>query len=195
VWNKGDHLSLFVHLPKNRFDVPVGGGWSWPGVLDSWNWAGYEGKILKVEAYTSCDRVSLKLNGRNLGTKEVGPENKLIAEWEVPYEPGVLKAAGFRKGRKVAESELLTVGKPRSIRLSADRKAIRADGHDLCYVNVEIVDAKGRRHPHAENLVRFSVNGPGILAAVGSAKPTATDSFQRPRRRAWEGRCQAIIMS
>lgn len=193
LWKKGDHLSLFVHVPKNRFDVPLEGKWSWPDVIDGWNWAGCEGKNLKVVAYTSCDRVALTLNGRSLGAREVGPESRLTAEWDVPYAPGALKAVGFRKGRKVVDRTLRTAGKPARVRLCADRAVIRADGQDLCYVDVEITDARGLRHPLAGNAVRFSIAGAGAIAAVGSAKPDSTESFQRKRRRAWNGRCQAII--
>ena len=89
-----------------------------------------------------------------------------IASWQVPYEPGTLTAIGYNQQEEVAHWQLHTAGKPAAFSLTADRPAIQADGQDLCYVTVEVVDANGQRVPRAQNLVRFSVEGEGTRAAV-----------------------------
>jgi beta-galactosidase len=77
--------------------------------------------------------------------------------------------------------------------LTADRARIAADGEDLSYVTVELVDARGVRHPKAENLVKFAVTGPGQIVGVGNANPVSTESYQQPQRKAWQGRCLLIV--
>jgi len=91
--------------------------------------------------------------------------------------------------------ELRTAEQPCQIRLSADRSQIQADGQDLSYIVVEILDSNGVRHPKAENLVQFEIEGPGSIVAVGSSNPMGTESFQQPRRRAYQGRCLVIVKS
>jgi beta-galactosidase len=72
---------------------------------------------------------------------------------------------------------------------------IRADGQDLCYFTVKLVDPNGLLNPKAENLISFTVNGPGSIIAVGNANPVSVESFQLPQRRAWHGRCLVIVKS
>jgi beta-galactosidase len=74
-----------------------------------------------------------------------------------------------------------------------DRTTLSADGQDLSYVTVELVDANGVRNPNAQNLVKFAVTGPGDIIAVANANPMSTESYQQPQRKAWQGRCLVII--
>jgi beta-galactosidase len=148
-----------------------------------------------VDVYSSCDRVQLTINGRDLGTKPTSRETQFKAAWQVPYESGTLTAIGYTNNTEAARWELRTAGKPTALRLTADRTTIKADGQDLCYVTVEIVDTNGQPVPNAQNLVRFSTTGEGTLAAVGNSKPDSLESFQQLQRTAYDGRCLAIIRS
>ena len=78
-------------------------------------------------------------------------------------------------------------------RLTADRATIRADRNALAFVTVEITDASGNPLPDAANLARFTLSGPGELAAVGSGAPNVMESFRQPQHTAWQGRCLAIL--
>ncbi|HQK70943.1 MAG TPA: glycoside hydrolase family 2 TIM barrel-domain containing protein [Bacteroidales bacterium] len=199
LWGEDKTVSIFVKPPVPSFPVnPRKAPWSkweWHDVVPSWNWDVYEGKPLTVEVYSNCDEVQLTLNGKPVGKKKSSQENKYITTWEVPYEPGVLTATGFDKRGAVATSELRTAGKPARIRLSADRNSIEAGGQDLSFVTVEIVDENGIINPVAENLVMFSVQGPGEILSVGSANPVSTESYKKPYRKAFMGKCLAIIRS
>jgi beta-galactosidase len=93
----------------------------------------------------------------------------------------------------VATQVLRTLGSAQKIHLVVDRPTIRADRNDLAYVTVEITDAAGNVLPDAANLVRFSLSGPGELAAVGSGAPNIPESFRQPRHTAYHGRCLAIL--
>jgi beta-galactosidase len=148
-----------------------------------------------VDVYSSCEQVRLLLNGNDLGTKSPSRATRFIASWQVPYESGTLTAVGYTNNTEATRWELRTAGPPSGLRLTADRTMLKADGQDLCYVTVEVVDANGVRDPNGEKLVRFSVEGEGTLTAVGSSKPTSLESFQQPQRTTYDGRCLAILKS
>jgi beta-galactosidase len=128
-----------------------------------------------------------------VGEQPVSGDTKLTAKFDVPYEPGELRAQGLVDGKVVAETILCTAGAPARIRLTADRSTIRADRNDLSYVTVEVVDDRGDRVPSAEVPVRFVVTGAGELAAQGSGSPNDAASFRAPLRKTFEGRCLAIL--
>ena len=200
LW-KENQLSLFVRAPRPSFEPnPKRQSWSkwhWHDVVADWNWKGYEGKTLDVDVYSSCEEVELLLNGKSLGRKPTNRSNQFTATWRVPYRPGTLKAVGFNTPPRTAAAaaELRTAAEPARLKLTADRLRLRADGQDLSYVTVELVDARGVRHPRAENLVRFSVEGPGSVVGVGNANPVSTESYQQPQRRAWQGRALVVVKS
>jgi len=198
LW-KDDQVSLFVHPPRPSFEPnPKRQPWSkwhWHDVLADWNWKGYEGRPLDVDVYSSCEEVELFLNGRSLGRKPTNRSNAFTASWQVPYQAGTLRAVGHDGARQAGASELRTAGEPARIKLTADRARVRADGQDLSYVTLELLDAHGVRHPKAENLIRFAVEGPGVIVGVGNANPVSTESYQQPQRKAWQGRCLVVVKS
>jgi beta-galactosidase len=195
LWNNGSKLSAFVHCPTPSFSGRNNSPWGWDDIAASWTWPGFEGQTLQVDVYSGCQQVRLLLNGKDLGAKSTSRETQFIANWQVPYEPGTLTAIGYNQHEEVAHWQLHTAGKPAALRLTADRLAIQADGQDLCYVTVEVVDVNGQRVPCAQNLVRFAVEGEGTLAAVGNSKPDSLESFQQPQRSTCDGRCLAILRS
>lgn len=118
-----------------------------------------------------------------------------MATWDVPYVAGTLKAIGYRGGEQVGSATLETSGEVTNLALKADRDRINADGQDLSYVTIELNDAKGTRNPRAENLLTFRIEGPATIAGVGNANPVSLESYQRPERKAWRGRCLVIVKS
>jgi beta-galactosidase len=198
LW-KSDQVSIFVKAPAPSFEVnPKRQPWSkwhWHDVVANWNWPGHERKPLAVDVYSSCEEVELFLNGKSLGKKPTDRSTQFMATWSVPYDAGVLKAVGFRSGKQVNSSELITAESPASLRVTTDRTTMKADGQDLSYVTVELLDRKGVRHPTAENLVNFSISGPGEIVAVANANPRSLESYQRPQRKAWQGRVLVIVKS
>ncbi|HLN55803.1 MAG TPA: glycoside hydrolase family 2 TIM barrel-domain containing protein [Bacteroidales bacterium] len=198
LW-KENQVSIFVKPPVPSFPLnPEKAEWSkweWQDVVRHWNWKGYEGKPLQIEVYSSCDEVELFLNDVSLGRKKTGRETEFIARWNVPYKEGLLAARGYKGKEQVALSELQTAGKPSSLKLWADRQNIKAGGQDLSYVTVELLDKDGFRNPIANVPVKFSLEGPGIIQAVGSSNPIGTESFTKPWRNTYQGRCLVIIRS
>ena len=198
LW-KEDQLSLWVTPPVPSFEPnPERQSWSkwhWSDAVDDWNWNGYEGKSIEVSVYSSCEQVELFLNGKSLGKKPTSRSSSFIATWQVLYQPGTLKAVGFRGKKQIKVAELHTAEEPSRIVLTADRQLIKADGQDLSYITVELTDPRGIRNPKAENLVSFEVEGPGTIVATGNANPVSPESFQLPQRKAWRGRCMVIVKS
>ena len=191
VWGRSE-LEVLVHrpIPPGRHESVA--GWGWPDELASWTWPGNENQPLQVNVYSRCDTVRLELNGKEIATRQING-GRLTARFEVPYAAGELKAVGLKNGKPFATKVLRTVGPAKKLRLTVDRTTIRADRNDLAYVTVEITDAAGNLLPDATNLVRFTLSGPGELAAVGSGAPNVMESFRQPRHTAFHGRCLAIL--
>jgi beta-galactosidase len=137
--------------------------------------------------------VELFLNGKSLGRKPTNRSTEFRNSWEVPWQNGELKAAGYSNGKKVREASLYNSGEPAQIMLSADRQQILANGEDLSYITVELTDAAHHLNPKAENLIRFSVEGPATIAGVGNANPVSLESYQLPQRKAWRGKCLVVL--
>lgn len=180
-------------LPAGRTEELA--NWGWRDELRSWTWTGYEGKVVKVRVFTAGDQVKLLLNGKEIGTKPVPESAKLIAEFDVPYAPGELRAIAFKDGAELASLAFKTVGKPAQLRVKADRTAIRASRGELAFVTVEITDATGAPIPDLVRKLNFHVEGAGELAAVGNANPKDVTSFHEPTSRTFRSRCLAILRS
>lgn len=198
LW-KENQLSIWITPPVPSFepnpDRQSWSKWHWLDAVDDWNWKGYEGKPLEVSVYSSCEQVELFLNGKSLGKKPTNRSTRFIASWQVPYESGTLKAVGLKGRKQVSSTELKSSEEPFRIKLAADRQEIKANGQDLSYITVELTDSKGIRNPKADNLITFSVEGPGTIEAVGNANPISLESYQSHQRKAWRGRCMVVIKS
>ncbi len=194
LWQRGARVAAFVHPPYPEGTRIAASVWSWPDVRASWTWPGLEGRPLTVDVYSACPRVRLLLNGRTVGAKETNRATRFLASWKVPYEPGTLTAAGLdAAGNEIARWELATAGAPARLRLAADRDRLRSDGQDLAFVTVEVLDERGVLCPDADDRVRFAIEGPATLAGVCSGDPRSMESFQKPERKAFRGRCLAVL--
>ena len=112
---------------------------------------------------------------------------------DVPYEPGELKAVAYKNGHEIGSEVVRTAGAPAAIRLTPDRTELTATGEDLCYVLVEAVDKDGNLCPLADNLIRFHVDGPGEITAVGNGNPLSLEAFQADHRKLFFGKAMLIV--
>ncbi len=198
LWKK-NQLSLFVKPLQPSFPVnPKKEDWSiwnWDDVVSDWNWEGYEDSTFEINIYSSCNEVELFLNNKSFGKKSTNRSTKFMAVYNVPYKAGELKAIGYENGKQVNIYVLKTANKPTQIKLTADKNKINANGEDLSYITVELVDENGIRNPKAENLIHFTIEGAGTITGVGNANPVSIESYQQPQRKAWQGKCMAILKS
>jgi beta-galactosidase len=160
--------------------------------LSHWNWEGR--KEVSLYVYTNCEEVELFLNDRSLGVRPVEAGDKNLLVWEVPFEPGVLKAVALKQGQTVAGHVLKTAGPPARIALSPERNVIGSD-RDLGYINVSVVDEHGTVVPRASSRIRFEVTGAGENAAVSSADVLSSEPFRGDARSVFQGRAQLIVRS
>ena len=162
-------------------------------ILPHWNWTA--GKSVEVWAYyNNADEVELYLNGKSLGKKTKQGEEMHVM-WNVPFEAGTLKAISRKGGKDVLIKEVKTAGTPAKIELLADRKNIKADGKDLSFITVRILDKDGNLVPNADNLVNFKVEGEGFIAGVDNGYQASLEPFKANYRKAFNGLCLAIIQA
>lgn len=167
--------------------------WGWPDELPSWTWKGFEGKSLQVRVFTKASHVKLELNGNIVGEKDLSASDKYIAVFEVPYQPGELKATTYENGKESAVKVLKTAGEPAAIRLTPDNSLIKADTEDLSFVAIELVDSAGQVVPVDSIMLNLSVTGSGRLAASGNANPGDMASVNNTLVKTWKGRAQVVI--
>jgi len=161
-------------------------------IFPHWNWN--EGDSIDVWAYTNYDEVELFLNGESVGAKVKGPDDfKLV--WRLAFSPGTLKAIARKAGQEPLLREIRTAGEPAQIVLEADRSRIRADGIDLSFVTVKVLDSDGNLVPHADNLINLEIQGEGFIAGVDNGLQTSHEPFKAQHRKAFNGLCLAVIQS
>ena len=162
-------------------------------VFPHWNWT--KGQDVDVWCYyNKADEVELFVNGSSQGVKSKD-ENHLHVVWRVKYEPGNIKVVARKDGKVIAEKEIRTAGAPSMIRLTPDRSVLKADGTDLSFVTVEILDAEGNLCPLADNLVTFEVEGNLFVAGVDNGNPTSMERFKDNKRKTFYGKCLVVLQN
>jgi beta-galactosidase len=164
-------------------------------ILPHWNWPERVGKITPVHVFTSGDEAELLLNGKSLGKKKKGEYEYRLRWDEIHYEPGELKAVAYKNGEVWAEETVKTTGKAAQLKATADREIISADGKDLSFVTLEICDDEGLMVPRTNNLIEFSIEGPGEIVATDNGDPMNLVAFPSLSRNAFNGMALAIVRS
>ena len=169
-------------------------------ILPHWNWERREGKTTPVFVYTSYDSAELFLNGKSLGVQEKNnssPQNRYRLMWmDVKYEPGTLKVIAFDKeGNPVAEKEVKTAGKPNKIVLESDVKTLKANGEDIAFITVSVLDENGIPCPTATNQLNFEVTGKGTYRAACNGDATALELFHLPTMKLFSGKLVVLVQS
>ncbi len=158
-----------------------------------WTWDGREGEEISVWVHSNLDEVELFLNGRSLGRQKVPRLGHV--EWKVRYAPGAIEAQGWKDGKQVLTEKRETTGPIASLRLTADRTAIDADGEDVVVLTVDALDGAGRAIPVADNMINFKIAGEGALIGVGNGDSNCHESDKEPKRSLYNGMAQAIVQS
>lgn len=217
------HSSLFgiidlAGLPKDRYYLyrsHWNKGEETLHILPHWNWEGREGETTPVFVYTNYPSAELFINGKSQGrrTKDLSVtvhnsadslsiatfkrQQRYRLMWmDTVYEPGTVKVVAYdADGNVAAEKEIHTAGKPYRIELEADRTIIKADGKDLSFITVKVVDKDGNLCPTAANEIVFKVKGAGSYCAGANGDPVSLESFQEPHMHVFSGMMTAIVSS
>jgi beta-galactosidase len=161
-------------------------------IFPHWNWK--DNQLVDVIAYTSCQEVELFLNDSSLGTKKKGPED-LHLIWRLNFKPGTLKAIGRSNGQAEMEAIVRTAGQPAKLQLKSDRSVITADGKDLAFVTVEVLDKDRNLVPYATNMVKFRLDGEAFIAGVDNGDQVSHEPFKADYRKAFYGKCLVVVQS
>ncbi len=146
-------------------------------ILPHWNLTGHEDEPVSVWVYSNANEVELFLNNKSLGRKEMPLNGHL--EWETAYQPGQLKAIGYKNGKKTMTEIVETTDAPHEIKLSADRASIKADNRDVAVIKVSVIDKKRRFVPDACLPLTINVDGPARILGAGNGDP-AYRNTERP---------------
>ena len=170
-WTDKDVLHLFPH-------------WNWKAgePVDMWAY------------YNNADEVELFVNGKSQGTKRKA-EGEFHVAWRVAFEPGTVEIVAKKDGKIVRKQSIHTAGEPAKLRLTPDRTELAADGTDLSFITVEVLDKDGNLCPTADNLVHFEVEGPAFIAGVDNGSPTSMERFKDNKRHAFYGKCLVVLQS
>jgi len=195
LYNNTEKLYMAVREPEpDPMEIKTTWWSVWP-TWESWTWPEYLGKAVKVEIYSKYPKVRLYLNDKLIGEKPTTEEQEHKAEFAVYYSPGRLKAVGVDNDKEIESTVLQTSGDAAKIKLTADRKEIAANGQDLSYVTIEIIDQNGILQPNAANRLHFKVDGPGTIAGVANADMKDTDSYVGDTHKTWHGQALIVIRS
>lgn len=205
-------------LPKDRFYL-YRSHWNKDAetlhILPHWNWEGREGQVTPIFVYTNYPSAEVFINGKSQGkrtkdlnipldgsyTKEAQQsferQKRYRLMWlDTKYEKGEVKVVAYDKdGKAVAEKVMRTAGKPHTLRLTADRKVITANGKDLTFITVEAVDKDGNLCPTADLSVQFKVSGQGSYRAAANGDATSLEQFHLPKMKLFNGKLVAIVQS
>ena len=221
--NWPSHSSLFgiidlAGIPKDRYYLyrsHWNKGEKTLHILPHWNWEGREGEVTPVFVYTNYPSAELFINGKSQGkrTKDLSVEidssyteaaqksferqKRYRLMWmNTKYEPGTVKVVAYdENGKAVDEAEIHTAGKPHHIVLTADRDQLQADGKDLSFINVKIVDKDGNFCPNETRQIKFKVKGAGTFRAAANGNSASLESFQEPQMKLFSGQLTAIVQS
>lgn len=204
-----NHSSMFgiidlASIPKDRYYL-YRSVWNKEAetlhILPHWNWEGREGEKTPVFVYTNYPSAELFINGKSYGRqtkrKDGTVENRYRLMWyDAVYQPGEVKVVAYdEQGNPAAEKTIRTAGKPHHIELVTDRTSLQADGKDLAYVTLRIVDKDGNLCPNDGRLVNFKVKGAGKYRASANGDPTCLDLFHKPEMHAFGGMLTVIVQS
>ncbi len=212
-----NHSSVFgivdlAYIPKDRFYL-YRSQWNKTDetlhILPHWNWKGREGEVTPVYVYTSYPSAELFVNGVSQGVRTFEKSDGVVPclgekamkrfrlMWnDVVYHPGEIRVVAYNTdGQAVAEKTIKTAGKASAIRLTPDRATIKADGEDLCFINVSLADRDGNPVPADSRLMNVKVSGAGSFKAMANGDPTCLEPFHKPQMHLFSGQLTVIVQS
>ena len=159
-----------------------------------WNWT--DGQAIDMWCYyNNADEVELFVNGQSQGTRTKKDSHQYHVMWRVVYHAGEVKAVARKDGKVVAQQVIKTAGAPYTLRLTPDRKTVKADGKSMAFVTVEVVDKDGNLCPNADQQIDFDVTGEAVIAGVDNGCQTSLERFKANHRKAFFGKCLVVLQS
>ena len=171
-------------------------------LLPHWTWPGRKGQVTPVYCYTDYPEAELFVNGKSQGRIKKNPKERLDRyrlRWNnVKYEPGELKVIIFDEmGKNCGEKTVRTAGKPAQLKLDTwtQSEGLIADGEDLAFVTVSLVDKNGTLIPDAADQLTFTVKGAGTFRAVCNGDATSLEPFTKPTMKLFSGQLVVVVQA
>lgn len=184
---------LAVHRPQHHGKTLAPTPWGWTDTVASWTWDVPAGSPVTVDVYADADTVELVVNGRSVGEAKVGEEKPFLARFETVYEPGRVVAVATAADGTRTSGTLATASGPLALRVVSDAATVRADDTDLAYVSIALADAAGTVPTDADRPVTVAVDGPAVLAGLGTGNPRTAERFDATTCTTYDGRALAVV--
>lgn len=200
VWGSSA-THIYTYHPDFYGKVEKMSMWAFPAVTKNWNYNEYEGKPIDVLVFSNADEVALSVNDKIVEKKMVDKSELLpnSVKFSTKYEKGKVEAISFRDGVEVSRDVIESCDSPCKVRLTPEKKELRADGHDVSYIGVEILDSSDRLIPDAEIQINVSLEGCDNncceVVAVGSGNPKTDEVYTKPYTKTFRGRAMVIVRS
>lgn len=191
LWS--DKPMVFIGTTSRLTDNGPVNLWAHKRVEPVWNWK--EGQMVSVNIFTNCAEVELYLNNKSLGAKKMtGLKNRTIV-WEVPFEPGTLKAIARTTGKDLASFELKTTGTAGGINAKSDVVGLKGDRQDLGHIWVTIDDDAGNTVYSADNEITCEVSGPVRIIGMEDSNPRNIEDYKDNKQKAYHGKLLIYVQS
>ena len=187
-------------------------------LLPHWNWKGRKGQVTPVYCYTDGVEGELFVNGKSQGRVRKDKSSRLgryRLRWNnVKYEPGEIRVVTYNQyGDKVGEDVKRTAGEPAQMKFSVETPdhepiacmvegctdehnvLLNADGKDLAFVTVSLLDKDGNECPLADDELTFEVTGAGTFKAACNGDATSLEPFTHPHMKLFSGKLVVIVQS
>jgi len=186
--------SLWSDRPMVYLSVANGnGGRRGFASAESWNWP--SNSSVNILCFANCPEVTLMLNDKVIGTKKLSEATRGMLDWQIPYEPGTLKAVGSTNGYALCEFTLKTAGPAARIELLPDTTQLHADAKDVSHIEFRIVDENGVRISNATPEITFELTGPANLLGIGNGDVNSSEDCKASTHHAFQGRGLAILQT
>lgn len=196
VWKSQPHLSAYV--VEQSLDIDPGKDhWGFPGMVHDWTFPYTDKRILRVCTPTNCDSVILiDTRGKKYGPRSPRDYRDNTIIWNQPYRPGKLLFIGYKDGQEVCRDSLVTTGtEAASFTLKSERQTLHADGQDLAFVELQLLDAEGRPLRVDDRRVSVRVVGEGRLLGLNSGEMRRDDPLVSPTLPTYMGKAQIVVQS
>ena len=184
-------VEMLVHEPIPEGMVENMTPWGWPNEFHHWNWLGNEGKPMKVRVFTKGDKVKITLQG--MAIAEASVNDRYIAEFEIPFQPGRLEAIAYKAGNVIGKTVLRTASEPYRIELKPEKVLLEPNRQDLSFIMVKVVDRGGNKITDVDVPVEVTVTGNGELVGCGNASIDGMKSFNHVQFKTWRAYAQIIV--
>lgn len=191
VWDRGETLYAAVLTPSPNGEPWSLSQWSVEPMLPVWDWPGHEGELLTLRVFSRHEKVRIYRNGKLLGVRPTTIDHEFMTDFSIEYQPGVLTIVGVDNGKTVEFFELETPGLAYELQLTKEEHG--AGSESLIFVEVEVVDNKGRWLAHESPLIQYELTGPAVIMGIGSGDLRSEEGYQQNPRHAHQGRTLVVI--